>query len=42
MDAAVELAKGNPEFAYTQTAKIEVRPIKKKEETTLFVYPQGK
>jgi len=42
MDEAVELAKGNPEFAYTQTAKIEVRPIKMKEETTSFVYPQGK
>jgi len=42
MDAAVELAKGNPEFAYTQTARIEVRPIKMKEETTSFVYPQGK
>ena len=42
IDEAVELAKGNPEFAYTQTAKIEVRPIKMKEETTSFVYPQGK
>jgi hypothetical protein len=42
MDEAVELAKGNPEFAYTQTARIEVRPIKMKEETTSFVYPQGK
>lgn len=42
MDEAIELAKGNPEFAYTQTAKIEVRPIKIKEETTSFVYPQGK
>lgn len=37
---AVELAKGNPEFDYGTAARIEVRPIKMKEETTGFVYPE--
>jgi hypothetical protein len=40
MDEAVAIAKGNPEFAYNTTARIEVRPIKTKEETTNFVYPK--
>jgi hypothetical protein len=40
-DEAIELAKAIPEFACNQTAKIKVRPIKMKEETTLFVYPLG-
>ena len=41
MDEAVEIAKGNPEFAFTTTARVEVRPIKMKEEVTSFVYPKG-
>lgn len=41
MDDAVEIAKGNPEFAYSATARIEVRPIKMKEESTSYVYPKG-
>jgi hypothetical protein len=36
---AIAIAKGNPEFAYTATARIEVRPIKSAESTTGFVYP---
>ncbi len=36
---AVGIAKTNPEFAYSKTAEIEVRPIKMKEESTGFVYP---
>jgi hypothetical protein len=40
MDEAIQIAKGNPEFAYTDTARIEVRPIKMKEESTGFVYPE--
>jgi len=40
LDEAIEIAKGNPEFEYTATARIEVRPIKMKEETTGFVYPK--
>ena len=40
MDEAIEIAKGNPEFEFGTTARIEVRPIKIKEETTNYVYPQ--
>jgi hypothetical protein len=39
LDEAIDLAKKNPEFKYTTTARIEVRPIKMREETTGFVYP---
>lgn len=38
---AIEIAKGNPEFAYTTTARIEVRPLKMKEESTGYVYPNN-
>jgi hypothetical protein len=41
LDDAITIAKGNPEFAYTTTARIEVRPIKMKEEATEYVYPKG-
>ena len=37
---AISLAKENPEFEYSASAKIEVRPVKMKEETTGFVYPK--
>src|ERR1700739_1554248 len=40
MDEAIAIAKGNPEFEYTTTASIEVRPIKMKEEVTGFTYPK--
>ncbi len=39
VDEAVSIAKKNPEFIFSETARIEVRPIKKTEETTGFVYP---
>jgi len=39
MREAIEIAKGNPEFEYGTTARVEVRPIKIKEETTNYVYP---
>jgi hypothetical protein len=39
MTDAIEIAKGNPEFEYGTTARIEVRPIKPKEESTNYVYP---
>ena len=39
MNDAIAIAKGNPEFEYTPTAKVEVRPIKTKEEKTGFAYP---
>lgn len=42
IDDAIAIAKGNPEFEYTPTAKVEVRPIKTKEEKTGFVYPKNK
>ncbi len=40
LDEAISIAKENPEFEYGTTARIEVRPIKMKEETTNFVYPK--
>jgi hypothetical protein len=40
MEEAISIAKGNPEFEYGSTARIEVRPIKTKEVTTNFVYPK--
>ncbi len=40
LNEAILLAKGNPEFEYTANARIEVRPIKMKEETTGYVYPK--
>lgn len=42
LEEAVALAKGNPEFAYTKTARVEVRPVKMKEESTSYIYPKGK
>ena len=39
LDDAIAIAKGNPEFEYGTTARIEVRPIKMKEETTSYIYP---
>lgn len=36
---AIEIAKGNPEFEYGIAARIEVRPIKVKEESANFLYP---
>ncbi len=41
IEDACMIAKENPEFVFTQTAKIEVRPVKMKEETTTYVYPSG-
>lgn len=39
---AMTIAKQNPEFSFSATASIEVRPIKTKENTTGFVYPTQK
>lgn len=39
LEEAVEIAKRNPEFAYGSTARIEVRPVKMKEESTGYQYP---
>jgi hypothetical protein len=40
LNEAIAIAKGNPEFEYGTTARIEVRPIKMKEESTDYVYPK--
>ena len=39
MEEAVDIAKGNPELAFIQGAKIEVRPIKTMEQSTNYSYP---
>jgi len=39
LNDAIAIAQRNPEFEFSDTARIEVRPIKMKEETTGFVYP---
>jgi hypothetical protein len=39
MDEAIAIAKGNPEYEYGTTARIEVRPIKTTEESTGYLYP---
>ena len=41
IDEAIEIAKGNPEFEYGPKARIEIRPIKVREETTGYVYPES-
>jgi Uncharacterized protein conserved in bacteria len=41
IDEAIEIAKENPEFEYSSTATIEVRPLKMKEEKTGFTYPNN-
>lgn len=40
IDDAIAIAKRNPEFEYSTTARIEVRPVKVKDESTGFVYPK--
>jgi len=40
LDEAVTIAKANPEFEYISNARIEVRPIRTKEDSTGFVYPR--
>ena len=40
MDEAIAISKANPEFEYGTSARIEVRPIKVKEESTGYVYPK--
>ena len=39
IEGAISIAKQNPEFEFSDTAKIEVRPLKMKEEKTGFIYP---
>jgi len=37
--AAVEIAKGNPEFEYSAAARVEVRPLKAEEAISGYSYP---
>lgn len=39
INEAISIAKANPEFEYGASARIEVRPIKVKEESTDYIYP---
>jgi hypothetical protein len=39
LEEAIEIAKANPEFEFNSDTRIEVRPIKMKEESTGFIYP---
>jgi len=39
LDEAIEIAKANPEFEFNPDTRIEVRPIKMKEESTDYTYP---
>lgn len=41
-DEAISIAKRNPEFAFIKGAKIEVRPVKMKEQSTDYTYPTHK
>ena len=40
MEEAIAISKANPEFEYGTSARIEVRPIKVKEDSTGYVYPK--
>ena len=42
LEEAISIAKANPEFEFNSDTRIEVRPIKMKEESTGFVYPTDK
>jgi hypothetical protein len=39
LNEAIEISRANPEFEFNENTRIEVRPIKMKEESTGFVYP---
>ncbi len=40
IDEAITIAQGNPEFSFGSAARVEVRPVKTREETTGFRYPE--
>jgi len=42
LNDATAIAKRNPEFSFTPEAKVEVRPVKMKEQSTGFEYPTHK
>ena len=42
IDEAMDIAKENPEFTFNENTRIEVRPVKMKEEQTGYAYPSEK
>ena len=40
LEEASDIARGNPEFEMSTTARVEIRPIKVKEEATEYVYTE--
>lgn len=42
IDEAMDIAKENPEFTFNENTRIEVRPVKMKEDPTGYVYPSEK
>jgi hypothetical protein len=42
IDEAMDIAKENPEFTFNENTRIEVRPVKMKEERTGYAYPSEK
>jgi hypothetical protein len=41
LNEAIAIAQENPEFQFNPNTRIEVRPIKMKEESTGYEYPKG-
>jgi hypothetical protein len=41
INEAIAIAKENPEFEFTKTARIEVRPVKMQEEIIGYAYPKS-
>jgi len=39
LDDVIIIAKANPEFVYHPQSRIEIRPLKSKEESTGYLYP---
>jgi len=39
IEEAMDIAKENPEFTFNENTRIEVRPVKMKEEQTGYAYP---
>ena len=41
LDEAIAIAQANPEFEFNPNTRVEVRPLKLKEESTGFIYPKS-
>jgi hypothetical protein len=42
IDEAMDIAKENPEFTFNDNTRIEIRPVKMKEDQTGYAYPSEK